>query len=114
MAARDSARYAIYYAPPPGSVWARFGADWLGPRARAPDGVPQASFDALTYAARRYGFHATLKAPFRLASGVSPYNLLDAVRAIAQRYVPFELPALVPGWRNDALALLPERRDAGL
>jgi hypothetical protein len=114
MASRHGTRYAIYYAPAPGSTWARFGADWLGPRARSPDGIPQAAFDALTYAARRYGFHATLKAPFRLADGVTLNNLVDAARAIAQRHNPIELPALVPGWRRGALALLPERRDARL
>ena len=50
-------RYAIYYTPPPETALARFGAAWF---ARDAPGLD---------APRRYGFHGTLKVPFRLAAG---------------------------------------------
>ncbi|MGB8814345.1 MAG: DUF1045 domain-containing protein [Paracoccaceae bacterium] len=68
-------RYAIYYAPEPG-VFANFCAKWLGwdaesGRVRAHPvirGLPRKVAD-LTAAPRVYGFHGTIKAPFRLAEG---------------------------------------------
>lgn len=71
-------RHAIYFAPERDHPLARFGAAWLGWDAEAgaevapPDGLPAwlaARRDAITTDPRRYGFHATLKAPFRLAEG---------------------------------------------
>jgi hypothetical protein len=65
-------RYAIYYAPATGSDFDRFGAQLLGYDAFGgedlsfPDGLTQAAPDwrDLTSDPRKYGFHATLKAPF--------------------------------------------------
>ena len=70
-------RYAIYFAPHSGSLLARFGASLLGydPATGAEVDAPDhpAFHDPLslgwTAAPRRYGFHATLKAPFHLAEG---------------------------------------------
>ena len=64
----DSPRYAIYYAPAPGSGLDRFGAALLGYDAFTgedlpfPEGVLQATPDwhGLTGDPRKYGFHATL------------------------------------------------------
>ncbi|MFN3614080.1 MAG: phosphonate metabolism protein, partial [Rubrimonas sp.] len=71
------ARYAIYYAPEPGSALARAGAAWLGadpagapPPPIEPAGLPRPRAELVSRAAR-YGLHATLKAPFRLAPGVA-------------------------------------------
>jgi len=80
-------RYAIYYVSAPGSALDRFGAELLGYDARSgedvsfPDDVLHAVPDwhALTQDPRKYGFHATLKAPFPLAQGKSEAELL-AVR----------------------------------
>lgn len=77
-----SPRYAIYYAPEPGSAWWRFGCAWLGRDAitgaamEPPDvqGVAAGEIARWTGGARRYGWHATLKAPFRLAP---PYTAAD-------------------------------------
>ncbi|PVA10918.1 phosphonate metabolism protein [Pelagivirga sediminicola] len=79
-------RYAIYYTVPPGPL-ARFGAEWLGwdieagctPSARAsvPD-LPR-PIETLTTGPHRYGFHATIKPPFRLAPGASEAALTDAL-----------------------------------
>ena len=66
------ARYAIYYTPAPDTALAEFGADWLGwdsatglkRQQRAFEG---ADIGAITKQPRKYGFHGTLKPPFRLA-----------------------------------------------
>lgn len=68
-------RHAAYFAPAPGSLAGDLGAQWLGRCARtgerfaqpvAPDWNAQ-DFAQATQAPRRYGWHATLKAPFVLA-----------------------------------------------
>ena len=74
-------RWAVYLAPPPESALWRFGSDVIGRDAAsgernagfALDGFDAAAWRALTSEPRRYGFHATLKAPFRLAEGREPH-----------------------------------------
>ena len=71
----DYPRYAIYYVPAPDSDLDRFGAQLLGYDAFSgedlplPDGILPAAPDwhDLTSDPRKYGFHATLKAPMSLA-----------------------------------------------
>jgi putative phosphonate metabolism protein len=90
-------RYAVYYAPPDGSALALAGNRWLGRDAASgellaqPDcpGLAPVRFAQLTMAARRYGFHGTLKPPFRLRAGRTPAELTDAVAALAARQSPF-------------------------
>lgn len=95
-------RYAIYYTPQE-SALARFGAAWLGwdmltgmVRA-APEvkGLPAPAHN-LTEAPRRYGFHATIKPPFRLADGHTANMLAEALEALTMR---------LPHARADALAV---------
>lgn len=64
-------RHAIYYTPAPESALARFADAWFARKAPCLE------------APRRYGFHGTLKAPFRLAAGTSETELLAAVEAFA-------------------------------
>lgn len=92
------ARYAIYWTPPAGSWLEAFGASWLGWDAEAGErrmqpalGLPLA---ALTAAPARYGFHATLKAPFRLAPGRDAAALDHALAAFAERTAAVEAPML--------------------
>ena len=89
-------RYAVYYMP--AGPLADFGAAWLGWDAAAGAAVPQpqvAGLDmaAVTAAARRYGFHATMKAPFRLAEGAAEADLAAALTAFcaAEAPVPLDL-----------------------
>jgi len=107
------ARYAVYWAPPAGSGLARLGAAWLGwdPEAGvAPDhpaiAVPR-PVSELTATPRRYGLHATLKPPFRLAEGQSPEDLDAALADFARARPPVTAPALAPDAGLGFLALRP-------
>ncbi|MGI9384600.1 MAG: DUF1045 domain-containing protein [Methyloligellaceae bacterium] len=85
------ARYAIYYAPEPGSPLAHFGRTWFGYDAEAGVAVANRQDYGLgpdfvarvTATPRRYGLHGTLRAPFRLAPGIRPDELIDALAAFA-------------------------------
>ena len=72
-------RFAIYYRPAPrrlGRCWRARAEAWLG---RSPE-----SRTALTVSARRYGFHATIKAPMALAAGRTRAELEAALAAFAR------------------------------
>lgn len=102
-------RYAIYYAPQPGA-FARAGAAWLGWDAAAGASVPQPdpALAAVTVAPRKYGFHGTLKPPFRLAEGQSFAALQTAVATLARHLAPVTLPGLRLRDLDGFLALTPE------
>lgn len=102
MSDTSQARYAVYYAPPrDGELW-RLAQSWLGRdcesgAALAPptlEGWSAEDIATVTQSPRRYGFHATLKAPFRLAPGRGPDDLYAALGAFAARRRPFQAPAL--------------------
>jgi len=84
-------RFAIYFVPAAETALYRFGAAVLGydcysGAAVAPlrnVGLSEAERTALTAGARTYGFHATLKAPFRLRAEFDQGDLLAEVRALA-------------------------------
>jgi putative phosphonate metabolism protein len=86
-----SPRYAIYYAPAAGTALDRFGARllgrdaWTGEDIAFADGVVERVSDwhEVTADARKYGFHATLKAPFRLAQDGNEDGLCAACAAFA-------------------------------
>ncbi|MBI4995796.1 MAG: DUF1045 domain-containing protein [Rhodocyclales bacterium] len=86
-------RYAIYYAPADGSALALAGSRWLGRDAASGTtldqppcpGLTPARLAELTAGARRYGFHGTLKPPFRLREGRTADELGRAVAALAAR-----------------------------
>lgn len=124
--ARAPYRFAVYWAPPRHTALAQIGEAWLGRSAeddRCVRGPSLAGFDAAELARataepRRYGLHATLKPPFRLADGRSTAELEAALAEFAREQpgvaaAPLRLKrigrflALVPGARSavlDALA----------
>ena len=93
-------RYAIYYAPAPGSDLERFGAALLGYDAYAGADLPfpatagRPDWRDITDDPRKYGFHATLKAPMSLVSGKSEAELIAACESFAA--VPRPLPVIEP------------------
>ncbi|MEY9357601.1 putative phosphonate metabolism protein [Bradyrhizobium yuanmingense] len=95
-------RYAIYYAAGRDSALSRFGAELLGYDAYTGDELrfPQQALHAasdwreVSADPRKYGFHATLKAPMALAPGKTEAELLAACEAFAGKTRP--IPAIRP------------------
>jgi hypothetical protein len=84
-------RYAVYFAPASDSPWWQAGCRWLG---RDPE-QRISGLDAtarLRDSPRRYGFHATLKAPFQLADGCSEAQLLACAGVFASHQTALEVP----------------------
>jgi putative phosphonate metabolism protein len=102
-------RYALYFAPPRGLL-ADAAARWLGRDAEtgARCTQPTSMLEPLTLSARRYGFHATLKAPFRLAEGLTKEDLIAAVDVFAATKRPIVLEGLQVASIGGFLALIPE------
>ena len=108
-------RYAVYYAPPSGSRLEALGIAWLGRDHRSGEELPQpevagmapARLRELTASPRRYGFHGTLKAPFRLAQGCDAPALHAALEQFAARHRPFTLAPLRLADIGGFLALVP-------
>lgn len=114
-------RFAIYFAPATRSpLWTR-AARWLGR-----DPASGAVFDAdiaglrrdrlaeVTTAARRYGFHATIKAPMALAGGTSRAELEAALAAFCRRSPQVPIGRLRLTLLDGFLALVPERQGDAL
>ena len=110
-------RYAVYYAPEPGP-FADFTAAWLGwdPARGTPVPHPDLPLDipAVVATPRKYGFHGTLKPPFRLAEGVAETDLRAALDRLAADMRPLTLPGLRLDRLGPFLALLPEGDPAAL
>lgn len=115
-------RYAVYFTPAHGSPLDRFGAALLGYDAYTGRSIPQVGWpgvddralDAITAEPRRYGFHATLKAPFRLAEGCTPTALAEAVRSLATSHAVVPLGHLRPVLLGSFVALVPVVEAPGL
>ncbi|WP_339035726.1 DUF1045 domain-containing protein [Bradyrhizobium symbiodeficiens] len=95
-------RYAIYFATGSDAALSRFGAELLGYDAYTGNELPF-PHDALHVAPdwrdisadpRKYGFHATLKAPMALVSGRTEPDLVAACAAFAGKARP--LPVIRP------------------
>lgn len=107
-------RYAIYFVPdgPLGDA----GAAWLGRDCRmgessldvATDRPDLHDWKGHTSSARRYGFHATLKAPMVLPQDTSFQALERALRDFAAAHPPVPIGALSPRWIGHFLALTPD------
>jgi putative phosphonate metabolism protein len=118
----NTPRYAIYYAAMPDSALDRFGAELLGYDAFSgkdlpfPDGMVEGVPDwrEITSDPRKYGFHATLKAPMTLAGGMTEAKLLAACEAFAA--TPRSIPAICPVVNaiGDFIAIVPSQRSAEL
>ena len=102
-------RFAIYYVPPKGA-WAEFGASWLGwdcVAARDADRPDVPGLHEVTLAPRKYGFHGTLKPPFRLTEGTDLNGLQAAVAQMAAACAPAQSDGLAVTVLGRFLALTP-------
>jgi putative phosphonate metabolism protein len=110
---RNDARFAVYYAPSRESAWWQAGSAWLGRDAERgercaspqPERLTRPLAD-LTEAPRRYGWHGTLVAPFRLAEGITQQDVLEATRQWAQTQSAFAL-SVEAATLGDFVALRP-------
>jgi putative phosphonate metabolism protein len=112
-------RYAIYVMPE-GDL-ARFGVGWLGWDAAAgrPAAHPEITglprpLSEITETPRKYGLHATIKPPFRLAETTSLGALMADVAALCDRLDPVMLDGLVLARLGGFLALVPDGESAAL
>jgi putative phosphonate metabolism protein len=115
-------RYAIYHVPPADAALYRFGAALLGYDAFEPkdlDHPPRAlvafnDWHELTADPRKYGFHATLKAPFLLRDGQTEASLCNAFDRFAD--TPREVPVIAPVVRaiGSFIAVIPDTAVAPL
>lgn len=113
------ARYALYYAPMPDDPLGRFGQSWVGRDAWTGRALEQPVIAGIDLAAatafpRRYGFHATMKAPFHLAPGVSEETLLAAAAGFATTTKAVAAPPLRPQALGDFLALTLSQPSTGV
>ncbi|MDG4650147.1 DUF1045 domain-containing protein [Roseibacterium sp. SDUM158017] len=112
-------RYGIYVVPEGGFY--RAGAAWLGwdslrgeaAGQPAVDGLPGDPAD-LTATPRKYGFHGTIKPPFRLAAGTDAAALDAAARAFCATRAPVEIPALEVRRLGGFVAVVPVEPSAAL
>lgn len=108
-------RAALYFTPLPQAALSRDAARWLGrspyDAGRSPyDAPPHTTSDPLTASPARYGFHATLKAPFRLAGGTSLADLDAALKASCAAGAPVTIPHLRLATLGAFFALVPDAR----
>ncbi len=102
-------RYAVYFAPARASAWWQFGAGWLGrddAEARS-DPLARGGPQPMTAEPARYGFHATLKAPFRLAASTAIEGLCERMQGLAGTLPVLALGPLAPRRLPGFVALVP-------
>ena len=109
-------RFAIYDAPIDDAL-ASFGATWLGwdvrtGSATCPADVP--GLDDITMTPRKYGFHGTLKPPFKLAEGRTLEELKAKAANLAGRCAPTGSGGLQLTTLGGFLALTPTGDLSGL
>jgi len=101
-------RYAIYFSPAGSDPLTETASRWLGRNAFSDEVFDDyAGFADVTEDPRRYGFHATLKAPFELAEGKNEADLVQAFSAFAASRAAFDIPEIVIGSLGPFFALVP-------
>jgi len=115
-------RYTLYFAPPRSSALWRAGTQWLGRDPASNEtcvppvlpGYTRAQCERLTKSARQYGFHATLKPPFRLTEGCTAAQLNEALQNFSRQQKAIVLPPLMVATLGDFIALRPTTECAAL
>ncbi|WP_137136182.1 DUF1045 domain-containing protein [Rhizobium sp. FKY42] len=110
-------RYAINFTPTAADPLTIAASQWLGRNAFSGEamelpfirelGLHEIAFN--TAVPRRYGFHATLKPPFRLADGMTEPMLLRHLLHFTGQHQPVPLPRLEVVRLGNRFALVPDR-----
>jgi hypothetical protein len=108
-------RLAIYYTPPDQSPLAIEAAKMAGTQQfslAVPEHIPPETLSLRRYreiieSPFHYGFHGTLKPPFKLADGVSIDQVAAKLRSFAANYQSFVLPPLAVTFMHDFFCLRP-------
>ena len=115
-------RYAIYFAPPEESRLNRAAVSWLGRCAFSGNVIAGPASKRLTAAeaayhtaaARRYGFHATIVAPFTLSPDETEDSLIAALSNYAGQAQGLVIPRLVLKRLDGFFALMPYHQSSEL
>lgn len=110
-------RLGIYFVPDPETALYQQASRWLGYDIH---GGRELHYDKtllrinpqhqqLVAPARRYGFHATLKAPFRLRDGEKVETIVEALHEFSGRFRKFTLPSLQLQTFSSFSCLVPEK-----
>lgn len=111
--ATSDGRWAVYLVPPRDHPLWTAACTWLGRDPETGTAPAAAAGDeAIVATPARYGFHATLKPPFRLADGASAERLRARAADFAAARSAFTLPPLQVTAMAGFLALMPIVRPA--
>ena len=108
-------RYIIGFTPPPRDPLTMVAASWLGRNVYTGERVEEPATGGFglhevafhTALPRRYGFHAALKAPFRLAEPTAEAALLRDLMRYSGTFQPFHIPRLEVARLGNAFGLVP-------
>lgn len=115
-------RYAIYYVPEQSDALLQLADDWFGrstltgkptKRPNIP-GLSSKKIQSITKTAARYGFHGTLKAPFRLARSATERKFLEAVAALASDLDAARAIKMSLDYSSGFIAIRPSEEDHAL
>jgi len=109
-----TSRFGIYFCPNPSAPLYGQGSQWLGRDAvtgapiepNLPEQIRHEDWLRVTDSPRRYGFHATLKPPFRLADNATFEDLHATLSEFAYNHTAFYAPPLAVGALGRFLALI--------
>ena len=95
-------RVAIYATPPAGAALTRAAALWLGRDAFVGEATREsdAEIDPVVAEPARYGFHATMRAPFRIAEG---FDLADVDERLGHALGLLPQPGSLPADENNCI-----------
>jgi putative phosphonate metabolism protein len=115
-------RYAVYFTPPPEDALTQAAAQWLGRDAFSGETIEPVlegdltadDWRALVAAPVRYGFHATLKAPFELSADRSEEELVAAFDSFTSSTPATAIPELTLSKLGRFFALTPGEDSRGI
>lgn len=109
-------RAAIYFTPKAEALATSLAASWLGRDAFTGESTPPVDKGraSITASPARYGFHATMKAPFRLADGATPEEIDRRLAEFCATEAGTEIGKLVLRRLGSFLALVPADEEPDL